>query len=251
MRFRGEAAALEGIRYSQPSAWRHRHRIANPSPYPAAIPPCGEFSIEETSILEQDRLSDRERMFVREYLVDLNAAQAGIRAGYAPARINANIHRVLRRPRVRRAIEEAMAERERDLQIDAREVLREIARLCFSNMLDYLRVNEDGSAELDLSQVSRDQAAAIAEITLGEGAATAGRVRRGGRRVKLKLADKPRCLQLLGQHLGLFPRGRDEQGLRAEAAEVELSDLELAQRILGLLAGANKGAAGDGDVDGV
>ena len=49
-------------------------------------------------------LSDRERMFVREYLVDLNATQAGIRAGYASKRIGSNICRVLRRPRVRAAI---------------------------------------------------------------------------------------------------------------------------------------------------
>jgi phage terminase small subunit len=193
-------------------------------------------------------LSNRERMFVREYLVDLNASQAAIRAGYAPKLIGSNICRVMQRPRVKAAIAAAMAERERDLQIDARAVLREIARLCFSNMLDYVRVTEDGLAELDLSEVTRDRAAAISEITLAEGAALTGRMRRGGKRVKLKLADKPRSNYLLGQHLGLFPRGRDGQGVRAEAAaggdRTTMSDMELAQRILGILASAGEGGEG-------
>ena len=191
-------------------------------------------------------LSNRERIFVREYLVDLNAKQAGIRAGYAPNSIGGHISRTMRRPRVKAAIAEAMAERERDLQIDAREVLREIARLCFSNILDYVQVTENGSAELDLSGLTRDRAAAITEISLAEGAELTGRLRGGGRRVKLKLADKPRSLHLLGQHLGLFARGRDEAGVRADAAGdgaaggPEMSDLELVQRILAVFAGAGK-----------
>lgn len=185
-------------------------------------------------------LSNRERIFVREYMVDLNAKQAGIRTGYA----SSNICRVMKRPPVKAAVAAAMAERERDLQIDARAVLREITRLCFSNMLDYVRVNADGSAELDLSEVTRDRAAAITEITVSEGAETAGRVRRGGRRMKLKLADKPRSLHMLGQHLGLFPRGRDGQGARAGGGgDVELSDTERAQEILRLLANGRKAMA--------
>lgn len=194
-------------------------------------------------------LSNLERIFVREYMVDLNASQAGIRAGYSPNSIGRNMARVMQRPRVKAAIAAAMAERERDLQIDAREVLREIARLSFGNMLDYLRVAEDGSAELDLAGVTRDRAAAITEITLADGASATGRVRRGGRRVKLKLADKPRSLQLLGQHLGLFTRGRDAEGVRAhEMAETrEMSDLEFAQRILSMLA---DGRQEEGEVQG-
>ena len=190
--------------------------------------------------MARNELSNRERMFVREYLLYMNASQAGIRAGYSPNSIGRNICRVLRRPRVRAALEAAMAERERDLQIDAREVLREIARLGFANMLDYVSVKEDGSAEVDLTGVTRDRAAAIAEITVSEGAETTGRVARGGRRVRLKLANKARSLHMLGRHLGLFPRGAERPVEAGGRGNVEMSDMELAQRILGILVSAGQ-----------
>jgi phage terminase small subunit len=200
---------------------------------------------------DSTELSPRERMFVREYLVDLNASQAGIRAGYAPKQVGSNIYRVLRRPRVAAAIATAMAARERDLRIDAAEVLREIARLGFANLLDYIRPNADGTADIDLSLLTRDQAAAIAELTVAEGAATTGRVGRGGKRVHLKLADKTRNLKLLGRHLGLFAPGAAER-LAAERAaaeagggKVQQSDEAFGQEILGIL-----GLAGEGRADG-
>ena len=101
-------------------------------------------------------LTDRERIFVREYLIDTNATQAGIRAGYAPNSIGRNIHRVRRRPRVRAALDAAMAERERELKIDAGQVLNEIALLGFANLMDYIRPNEDGTVDVDLSRLTRD-----------------------------------------------------------------------------------------------
>ena len=213
-------------------------------------------------------LSDRERIFVREYMVDLNASKAGIRAGYSPNSIGSSISRTMKRPAVKAAIAAAMEERERDLQIDGRAVLREIARLCFSNMMDYMQVTPDGGAEVDLTGLTRDRAAAITEITLAEGAGMRGRVPPGGSRVKLKLADKPRSLLMLGQHLGLFARGRDPEGARAhlrdgfgglahlrdgfggQAGRVTVSDTELAQRMMTILMGADREAEEGGDANG-
>jgi len=205
-------------------------------------------------------LSPRERMFVREYLIDMNATQAGIRAGYSPKKIGGNIHRVLWRPRVRAALEAAMAVRERDLQIDATEVLREIARLGFANLLDYVAVNADGTADVDLSGLTRDRAAAIAEITVFEdsgprgvgrrGKEGRGRAGRGAKGVRLKLADKPRSLNMLGKHLGLFPgraARRDEAAAEGGGGGVPLSDIERAQLVLDILARARQGGAGEDD----
>ena len=86
-------------------------------------------------------------------------------------------------------------------------VLGELMRLGFANMHDYIRI-EKGHAQVDLDNLTRDQAAAIVEVTTstrttkgrgedGEGAATTVDVR-------FKLADKRQALVELGRHLGLF-----------------------------------------------
>lgn len=194
----------------------------------------------------RSELSDRERMFVREYLIDMNASQAGIRAGYSRNSIGRNIHRVLNRPRVKAALAATMAERERELDISGARVLREIALLGFANLLDYVTPNEDGTADVDLSRLTRDRAAAIAEVTIAEaarpcGIPACGAGGRGAKRVRLKLADKSRNLELLGRHLGLFAARRDRSVEAGGGGNVQLSDMELAQRVLGILARARRG----------
>ena len=196
---------------------------------------------------QRRELSARERIFVREYLVDLNATQAAIRAGYSRRSASRNTHRVLNRPRVKAAIEAAMAERAAKLEITAERVLRELALMGFANLRDYVAPAPDGTARLDLSGLTRDQAAAIRElsseeITTGQGAAA-----RRVRKVKVRLADKKASLELVGKHLGLFGR---KAGLAQEeeiSANAELSDLEFAQRILSLAAGGGEGGPDDGD----
>ena len=64
-------------------------------------------------------LNDRERLFVREYLIDLNAARAAIRAGYSLRSAPKQASRVFNRARVKAAIEVAMAERATKLEITA------------------------------------------------------------------------------------------------------------------------------------
>ncbi len=87
-------------------------------------------------------------------------------------------------------------------------VLGELMRLGFANMLDYIVIGTDGNARVDLTRLTRDQAAAIVEVTTttrttkgrgedGEGATTTTDVR-------FKLADKRQALVELGKHLGLF-----------------------------------------------
>jgi len=159
---------------------------------------------------DNSELNDRERLFVAEYLVDMNASQAATRAGYSPKTVGSNSYRVMRRPRVKAAIAAAMAARERDLQIDAREVLDEIARLAFANLADYLAPDGDGGVALDLSGLTRDKAAGVATLAVGRAAGNCpncGAALREGLKFRLRLADKARGLALLGRHLGLFAPG--------------------------------------------
>ncbi|WP_417431845.1 terminase small subunit [Kiloniella sp.] len=69
-------------------------------------------------------LSERQKRFVEEYLVDLNATQAALRAGYSPKSVKQNTNRTLKNPLVQAAIEHAKAARSQRLQVDADYVLK-------------------------------------------------------------------------------------------------------------------------------
>jgi phage terminase small subunit len=74
----------------------------------------------------------------------------------------------------------------------AREVLEELSRIARANMADYMRVDPQGDPVLDFSQLTRDQAAALAEVTVEDFLDGRGEDAREVRKVKFKLADKDR-----------------------------------------------------------
>jgi phage terminase small subunit len=82
--------------------------------------------------------------------------------------------------------------------LSAERVIGELARIGFANMQDYLTVGPDGELRFDYARITRDQAAAITEITIEEFKG------RKVRRIKFKLADKQTALVSLGKHLGIF-----------------------------------------------
>lgn len=149
-------------------------------------------------------LTPRQAAFIQEYLVDLNATQAAIRAGYSERTARATGAENLTKPDIAAAIQAAQEARAERLQIDADTVLQEIAKLAYVNMRDFIRITPNGDAYIDLSDLTRDQAAALAEITVEDFLDGRSEDAREVRRVKIKLADKKGSLELLGKHLGLF-----------------------------------------------
>lgn len=83
-------------------------------------------------------------------------------------------------------------------------VLEELAKIGFANMLDYIQTQPDGYAYVDLSKLTRDQAAAIQEVVVEEYKEGRGEDARDVKRVKFKLADKKGALVDIGKHLGMF-----------------------------------------------
>lgn len=155
--------------------------------------------------ITRHHLTAFEERFCHEYLVDLNAQQAAIRAGSKAKKPKEIGRKLLRNPLVQARIQQLMEERSKRTQIEADSVLQELAKIGFANMLDYIEVQEDGTAYVNLSRLTRDQAAAIQEVTVDVIEDGSGDDRVPVKRIKFKLADKIRPLELLGKHLGLFP----------------------------------------------
>lgn len=147
-------------------------------------------------------LTQKQKRFVEEYLIDLNATQAAIRAGYSPKRASEIGYQLLQKTTVSKAIAEAMAERSKRTGISQDRILREYARIGFAKITDFVEWDDFGSIRIKpSSEISEDDAAAIAEVTETEIELPSGGIKRVR---KIKLHDKCPALEKLGKHLGMF-----------------------------------------------
>lgn len=150
-------------------------------------------------------LRPRQRDFVREYLVDLNASAAARRAGYSEVSARMVGCENLTKPNIARAIAQAMAERAQRTEITADRVLQELARLAFFDPRKFFR--RDGSL-IPVTELDDDTARAVAGIEATRKpvahSADGDEEADPAELVKIKLADKRASLELLGKHLGLF-----------------------------------------------
>ena len=149
------------------------------------------------------KLTPKEAMFVHEYLVDMNAAGAARRAGYSARTANVIGHEIMGKPHVAAAIADAMAERAKRVEITGDMVLQELAKLAFSNMGDFLSVTSGGDPYFDLSKLTREQSAALTEVTVEDFKEGRGEDARDVRRIKIKLADKRAALVDTGKAIGM------------------------------------------------
>lgn len=141
-------------------------------------------------------MTGKERRFVDEYMIDLNAYAAALRAGYAPATAkNASSWLDAARPgkpKVREAVEKRMAELSKRTGVTAERVMHELARIAFANATDVVDT-KSGNVRPD---ADRDDTAAIQSVRVRDGLESTEH--------EIKFCDKIRALELLGKHLGMF-----------------------------------------------
>lgn len=150
------------------------------------------------------KLTDRDALFADEYMIDLDAKNAAIRAGYSP-KTAAKASEWIRpdnpgKPKLRAEIDKRLAERSRRTGVTADRVLMELAKIAFANMGDIVNL-ETGEY---LADAKAADIAAISSVRIKETPSTTER--------EIRLADRNKALELLGKHLGMFAENLNISG---------------------------------------
>lgn len=141
------------------------------------------------------KLTDKQQRFVDEYLIDLNATQAAIRAGYSVKTADQQGSRLLANVKVQQAIAEHMAERSKRTGVNQDRVVLELAKIAFVNITDI--VDDQGKIK---DTATKDDLACIESVKYKKSKSETGSsVER-----EVKISSKLKALELLGKHLGMW-----------------------------------------------
>ena len=142
------------------------------------------------------KLTGKQQRFVEEYLIDLNATQAAIRAGYSVDSAKEIASENLTKPNIQRAIAKEMAERSKRTGVNQDRVVQELARIAFAKITDITDANchiKEDASEDDLACV---ESIKVKKSKTDNGSLCEER--------EIKLASKLKALELLGKHLGMW-----------------------------------------------
>ena len=158
-------------------------------------------------------MTQKQKRFIEEYLIDLNATQAAIRAGYSPDTAQQTGSENLSKPVIRAQIDRAMAERSKRTGVNAERVVQELAKIAFVNAAEVI---DPKTATVKEDALPEDTAAiqSVKVKTFGE----------DGLEREVKMADKLKALELLGKHLGMF-KDRIELSGGLDTEKSKLDDL--------------------------
>lgn len=151
------------------------------------------FSLWKLEVMGVAELTNKQRMFVAEYLKDLNATQAAIRAGYSSRNADKIGFQLLEKTRVQQAIEQAMKRRIKRVEFDQDTVVQQLARIAFVDMKDVVEFGPDGVSVRDCEDVDGTLLNEVSETKTKDGGT-----------IKVKLSDRMKALELLGRHMGMF-----------------------------------------------
>ena len=145
------------------------------------------------------KLTEKQKRFADEYLIDLNATRA-YKAAYTSckkeetARVNGS--KLLTNTNVKAYIDDKIQQRAERTEITQDMVIKELAKIAFANIKDFVAVEVVENGRIvkvkPTSQISADKVGAIASI------------KQGANGIEVKLNDKMKALELLGRHLGMF-----------------------------------------------
>lgn len=164
------------------------------------------------------KLTDKQERFCQEYLIDLNATQAAVRAGYSEKTANEQGSQNLVKLSIQNRISELKKERSKRTEIEADRVLKELARVAFADPRKLY--DEDGRLK-DVCELDDDTAAIVSGVDMQT--TTFGKDKdKEVETKKVKMWDKMRALELAGKHLVLYT---DKQIVKEESYLDDLGGL--------------------------
>lgn len=154
------------------------------------------------------KLSPKQKIFISEYLKDKNGTQAAIRAGYKGKRATEIAYELMIKPHIKAAIDAGLAKLAEKNEVSASRVIKELTLIAFSDLQNYIDVDENTGAihckgfeamplEASRAMESISEDRVIREASDGKSVVLSDKI-------KFKLHDKVAALNMLGKHLKLF-----------------------------------------------
>jgi len=148
--------------------------------------------------MEEQKLTPKQSAFTAEYLVDRNATQAAIRAGYSEKTAQRIGFENLTKPVIAKVIEQAIKIQSERTKVTADKVIAEYAKIAFADVRSFI---DPGGKTKSIHDLSKDDSAAIKDFERTADGST-----------KIKLHDKLKSLDSLAKHLGLLQPETAEMG---------------------------------------
>ena len=159
-------------------------------------------------------MTDKQKIFADEYLIDLNATRA-YRVAYPSVKKDetaaVNGSKMLRNTKVAKYIQDRMEERQERTEVTQDRVVQELAASAFAKATDYVEIRGGRVVIKDTSQLEDNQIRAIAGI------------KEGANGIEIKLNDKEKALELLGRHLGMW---NDTLDIKTPAIDDSIKEME-------------------------
>ncbi|MBS5682294.1 MAG: terminase small subunit [Clostridium sp.] len=171
-------------------------------------------------------MTDAQKRFCDEYLIDLNATRA-YKVAYPRCKkdetANAASSRMLRNVKVQEYISEKQKEIEKRTEVTQDMVIKELAKIAF---LDIRKLYTENGQLKNVADIDSDTAGAISSLeTLEEYEGYGDDREKIGDTQKVRLLDKTKALELLGRHLGIFNDKMDVNVKEKEEKKNAISDI--------------------------
>lgn len=162
-------------------------------------------------------LNPKQERFCKEYVIDLNATQAAIRAGYSENSAKEQACDLLTKPNIQEYVKSLQSKISERLDITADMVVQELAKIGFANTHDFVT---DGNSIVDISKLQRVKVASVSGVKVTEIESEFG----SKKITELKFHDKVSALEKLGKHLGVFEKDNAQKGIALKTIITDWTD---------------------------